>query len=1125
MTWLNKLFNIRSSEWTRLLLLALVLVVSNIGTNWGTTVAYAAFLKQSGLKAGMETLIWVLFLSSLLSIPALSLYTAFVDRIDNNRLFVYIIAAGAVIILAGMGLWGLGFESFAFPFMYVLSQAWLAIFNPHFFTYINDLFDIQSAKRALPIVLAAGRIGAAIAGFTLKPLAQILDSASIIWIWLASDILVIGVLLLMPRFIKKNRSAIEISHLNRPAAQTAGTSYFASLKEGLNFTLQSAFLRWMAAGTLLLAALVNLFEYHANQIMSPQFASSSDYAGFLGMLDGISNVIALLILLFGISRMSKAWGIGNTSLVFPALTLLISGGLVGLPALFTASLAHLDRKGLRFSLQAPIEALLYNAIPIRIKGRARAFVGGLLAPLGAMLGVGILLIELWYGENFPWLIPAAIALFTAAYFISSFFIRHQYTQALVKMLEEEDFSFLLTEGAEELVAADPATLERLKKKLEESSSHELRVFITQLIAQVGGAEALTILIPAVKAATEARTRAAMLDVITAAGLRGEMMRELYSDSLTDPDPQVRQSAAAGLEQMLGSQDPWLRELLVTMVNDPNSQVSLYALKSLAGTGNFFAFEPAVWKLDDLLKSESFESKKAAIDVLGLIADPKSVRQLLEFLPDENTQIRLEAILSLEKMPLPLGNSLDKDIADFAKLLAHDPVARVRQAALTIFAKFKNKETPQILISALADKSPQVRTAAVDLLVSLGKEAVPALQAAFNSSDLQTQKMSVVALSRINPRQFAPQIDKIVSQNLNQIYRAISLEDALTPYQQYRSARALISALRERNKELISEILYLLSAIHDPQTLKVVGESLHSDSAATRNLALEALESLTSPQTAALIASLFEPSMGPAQLLQLGQEGSLSIETFDIMNALTELAEHTIDRVRFLLSLHVMGDIGAQFAKANDPRAEQIRALINPSLHSNDELVEESARDALQKINTLGEPVGVVIRKPLSMVEKMIILKEVPFFRNIPVAELEAMARVCEEKIHKKDSRIFKTGDPGGALYIIVDGQVKIEQEKRSGSTTLATLGNDSYFGEMSLFDNSPRSASAIAMRETVILELNRAPIMSLTMQNPDMALELINMLSQRIRETSDKLADTVKSRPRELHKLFDQFES
>jgi hypothetical protein len=360
---------------------------------------------------------------------------------------------------------------------------------------------------------------------------------------------------------------------------------------------------------------------------------------------------------------------------------------------------------------------------------------------------------------------------------------------------------------------------------------------------------------------------------------------------------------------------------------------------------------------------------------------------------------------------------------------------------------------------------------------------------------------------------------------------------------------LLAALRENNHGLIDQILYLLSTIHDPQILNVIGDSLHSDSPETRNLALEALESLTSPQTAALIASLFEPSMAPAQLLQLGQ-GSLHIEQPDFVEALEKLLLQTEFRIFNLLALHVVGDIGADLFKAPNlstdtdlvlqAPSEQakipialpvgLRNLLEKAADSPDALTQQLAQVALQNISAPEINTNDVALKdqkksnPLSTIEKMSFLKEVPFFRNVPINQLENLAMVCEEKRYGKNSRIFKTGDLGGILYIVVDGQIGIEQEKRGGSTLLATLGNNSYFGEMSLFDNSPRSTSAVVMKDSLMLQLNRAPIFTLTMQNPDLAFELINILSQRIRETSDRLADTARSRPRELHKLFDQFQ-
>jgi hypothetical protein len=137
LTSLNKFFNVRPNEWSRLLFLALIMILCNVGANWGMNVAYAAFLTQAGLHAGLETLIWVLLLSSVLSLPALAIYTAFVDRINNNLLFTQIVIGGGLIVLLGIILLKANLLDWAFPLLYVLSTAWMAVFNQHFFTYVE----------------------------------------------------------------------------------------------------------------------------------------------------------------------------------------------------------------------------------------------------------------------------------------------------------------------------------------------------------------------------------------------------------------------------------------------------------------------------------------------------------------------------------------------------------------------------------------------------------------------------------------------------------------------------------------------------------------------------------------------------------------------------------------------------------------------------------------------------------------------------------------------------------------------------------------------------------------------------------------------------------------------------
>ncbi len=161
---------------------------------------------------------------------------------------------------------------------------------------------------------------------------------------------------------------------------------------------------------------------------------------------------------------------------------------------------------------------------------------------------------------------------------------------------------------------------------------------------------------------------------------------------------------------------------------------------------------------------------------------------------------------------------------------------------------------------------------------------------------------------------------------------------------------------------------------------------------------------------------------------------------------------------------------------------------------------------------------------LSTIDRIIFLKEVPFFQNMTVDQLKVLASLCEERFFEKDTHIFNNGDAGGVLYVVVNGRVGIEQEKRAGSfVRLSDADAYSYFGEGNFFDNSPHTTSAIAVRDTLTLQLRREPVIELTRQNPNLALELIHVLSERLRANNDRLAELTRSQPQALDKLYNKF--
>lgn len=1152
--FLNNLFNIRTEEWPHVLLLLLFAIFLNIADIWGTTVAYTAFLNQGGIGV----LRWILILSAVFSILFIAIYTVFVDRVDHYNLLMALYVFSMVHIVLGVVLLWLKLDKIAYPLIYILFLARVSVSDPHFTTYVNNFYDTQAAKRVLPVVFSGFRAGAIIAGFTMPFLTSRFHPRTIIVIWLLMYVPIMGLARCIHTLQKKGSSQQKpFAELTRTGGQKKPPSYIENMREGFRYITQSIYLRWMTIAMLLLIVLISVIEYRSSGLLREEFLDQREFTNFLGLLTSLGNIIALPILLFGISRLIARLGLGNVNLIFPAGNLLVCIGLIFVPGRGSASLAYLARTAFMIAFRYPVDSLLYNAVPLRIKGRARAVVSGLIAPLGKLLGGLLLFVPAVV--SITWLISMLIGGMAVAYMVSTLVIRRQYSRALINMLEREDYSFLLAREASELTIADQTTLNWLQKKLKDSTSHDLIVFMAQLISQVGGSKAIPILGQVARTAIDARTRAAIIDILVAADVHNDTVRQLYTDLLADPDGEVRQSAIAGLEQLADLTDKRFLSKMLEMLEDPGNNVCVQALLALAHSADFYQLAPAVRVLDQLLADESPERRVYGIQILGQIGDERAIKRLLDYLTDPAGQVRLEAAITVEKLSSsPMPNQITPLIVEKMNNLLQDPIERVRQAALTVLG-YTAYASSQLLIAALKDSSAQIRATAADALVQKGKSIIPVIHSHLNSSDPQLRKMVAVILGRINHHEFGLLIRKHITENLLTVYRNYGYLEALALCTGYQSIPILQSILREQNQQLVHEIFYLLTAIHGSSDVKIITESLQSEDSRIRANAIEALESLTTPQTTRLIAPLFEPELPFPQLIALSKdiwdmEQPTMIQTFQqlvtehddpwirrlTIFALGEISAVLISKIKQSFT-NPVADPGSRANSSCDVNTETVQFPLDPqtlfTLPEMEALVDmclttgvtdevQQVVNAARRLMTLGAPRAYPKEKiMLSTIEKMIFLKEVPFFKGMTVEQLKILANVCEEKLFEEDTRIFNAGDPGGILYVVVNGRVGIEQEKRAGSfVRVNTIEPRSSFGEITLFDGSPRTASAIAIRDTLILQLRREPLIALARQYPELSLELIKVLSNQLREAYDRTAALTRSRPRQLQKLFDQFD-
>jgi len=137
-----------------------------------------------------------------------------------------------------------------------------------------------------------------------------------------------------------------------------------------------------------------------------------------------------------------------------------------------------------------------------------------------------------------------------------------------------------------------------------------------------------------------------------------------------------------------------------------------------------------------------------------------------------------------------------------------------------------------------------------------------------------------------------------------------------------------------------------------------------------------------------------------------------------------------------------------------------------------------------------------------------LLSEVPLFAGLEEADREIIQQSLDVLTFPAAQRVFSKGDPGGALFIVAEGEVEIFMEGTTGErTVLETAGPGSYFGELSLLDGQARSACAVATKDTRLLRVDRADLEKLFKLNPLAAMDVLVLMGKRLRET-DRLLDS-----------------
>ena len=139
-----------------------------------------------------------------------------------------------------------------------------------------------------------------------------------------------------------------------------------------------------------------------------------------------------------------------------------------------------------------------------------------------------------------------------------------------------------------------------------------------------------------------------------------------------------------------------------------------------------------------------------------------------------------------------------------------------------------------------------------------------------------------------------------------------------------------------------------------------------------------------------------------------------------------------------------------------------------------------------------------------------LLRRVAIFRELDDGELARVAEICREQTYASGEYVFREGEAGNRLYLIVEGEVRISREvPGGGEEALAVLKPGALFGEMAVFDRTERSTDAIANGEAKLITITRPDFELLLDFNRELAYKVlwavVRLLSGRLRQTNDSL--------------------
>ena len=785
-----------------------------------------------------------------------------------------------------------------------------------------------------------------------------------------------------------------------------------------------------------------LIDFQFNVILLRQCANEADFANYYAWVSGAVSLVSLVVQLGLAGRLMTRLGVVGTMAAPPALMLVPAGAMaLSLNIVLVTCARFLDQL-FQITLLAAAGDTVLSAIPPARRDAVITTLRLVVSPL-AMGLAGALLLAF---RNEPALARALIPALLLAWLLVVGTLRRRYLDTLMHNLSSPDESARLASLSALESLTDDAVAHLLRESLA-SGRQDLVVFALQMIREPGMrhlgpqvAERLGDASPLVR-----REAAETLAVVAPR----EAFEALWR-LLDDEDAAVRRQAADALGRLAATESGWsesfLGEIPERAARESDAEARAAMLRSLGDLG---------WSPDQVVKA------------LEALAEQ----------PARNGSVHGNAAAAASALPVPLPD----EARELAWRFLFDAALEVRRRAASRLRGPFDPATYAALLRLLRD--PETSEEAGRALATSRATGVMLLRHALSVENAETRARICQVIGEIGSPDAADVLLGALSDSAAGVrYAAVRAIARLRVPGGVGSLDAALEQVAARLVALAARVR-VLEGLDNPRALLIRDEL-------GRELGL-ARESLLAVISLAAGAEVARSARG---LLQGGGEErarGISLEVVDtaLGGGAREAVLQVLERPAELATLP-LGE-GPRFL-ALDP--QELLLLLS---QSDDPWLARCAGWVLEP-----SPEGVT--EMLTMMEKVLFLRQVDLFRDLAGRDLAVIAESAQEVAFPKGQVIFEEGWPGDALFLITRGSVAVQKGVRDARRVVAVLGERECFGEMAILTGELRSATVEAAEEVRALLISRQTFRELVVHYPHIAFPIFEILARRLKDTTER---------------------